>query len=75
MMGPTPHPGNEKKVVPLQAADMLAGTLRRHFDPKRNNDDWEWLYRKMQPLCTEGAFGPGSADGMQIFQAWQEALG
>jgi len=74
MMGGLPEMKDDKKVLPLQAADMLAGTLRKHFDPNRKNDGWEWLYKSLQPLCAEGSFGQTSAQGTEIFDAWQRAV-
>jgi hypothetical protein len=74
MMGSLPEMKDDKKVLPLQAADMLAWNLRRHYDPKREGDDWEWLYERLKLLCVNGAFSAGSYEGAQIFAAWQEEV-
>jgi hypothetical protein len=74
MLGRIPMMLDDKKVLPLQAADMLVWSLRRHYDPKVEYRDWEWLYARLNALCFGGAFGPGSYDGLQMFNVWQWAL-
>ncbi len=74
MMGGLPEMKDDRKCLPLQAADMLAWNLRRHYDPRREDDRWEWLYARLKPLCFEGSFGETTHNGAQIFNAWQSQL-
>lgn len=74
MLGRIPEMLDDKLYNPLQAADMLAWNLRHHHDPVRNEDEWEWLYERLNALCFSGAFGPGSYEGLQMFNAWQNEL-
>jgi hypothetical protein len=74
MLGRNPMMLDDKKVLPLQAADMLVWNLRRHYDPKVEYREWEWLYARLNALCFGGAFGPRSYDGLQMFNVWQWAV-
>jgi hypothetical protein len=48
MLGRMPIMLNEKEVLPLQAADMLAWSERNSL--VRENSDWNWLYSRLDPL-------------------------
>ena len=74
MLGRIPRMLDENKVLPLQAADMLVWNLRRHYDPKVEYREWEWLYVRLNALCFGCAFGPESYDGLQMFNVWQWAV-
>jgi hypothetical protein len=47
MLGRTPTMLDDKKVMPLQAADLLAWNLRREFDPDDAEKKWHWLYEEL----------------------------
>jgi Protein of unknown function (DUF3800) len=48
MFGRIPGMLDEKQVLPLQAADMLAWTERNWLVPSSN--EWDWLYARLNPL-------------------------
>jgi hypothetical protein len=74
MLGRIPMMLDDKKVLPLQAADMLVWNLRAYYEPKLEYSEWEWLYARLNALCFGGAFGPGTYNGLQIFSEWQSAI-
>jgi len=47
MLGRTPNLLDDKKVVPLQAADLLAWSLRREFDPEATKKEYHWLFKEV----------------------------
>jgi len=60
MFGSTPDIKDDELVVPLQAAYMLAWSLRRRNDPEfTGKDDWQWLHDELHKTiflghrCTE----------------------
>jgi hypothetical protein len=48
----TPRMLNSKEHMPIQAADMLAWSIRTHLDSP--NSDWEWVYEEMKPSLWGG---------------------
>lgn len=57
MLGRTPDQLDDELVLPLQAADMLAGTIRRSADPQKPDpdDDWGWLHVEIYKTIWHGA--------------------
>lgn len=55
MLGRIPLMLDDKNVLPLQAADMLAWTIRREFDPEDKEKRWHWLYEKLDAHVWYGA--------------------
>jgi len=47
MLGRMPLMLDDKKVLPLQAADMLAWNIRRKLDGEA---EWRWLYDRLEPF-------------------------
>lgn len=74
MLGRIPMMLDENQVLPLQAANMLVWNLRRHYDPKVEYREWEWLYVRLNALCFGGAFGLERHNGLQMFNVWQWAV-
>jgi hypothetical protein len=61
MLGRTPTMLDDEKVMPLQAADMLAWNLRREFDLDDPGKRWHWLYTELNKFIWLGVkFGPPS---------------
>jgi len=56
MMGRIPMMLNDKKVLPLQAADMLAWNIRRDQDINLKGDKLGWVFERLAPHI---AFGLG----------------
>jgi len=47
MLGRMPIMLDDKQVLPLQAADMLAWNIRRKLD---GDTEWKWLYERLEPF-------------------------
>jgi hypothetical protein len=61
MLGRTPTMLDDKTVMPLQAADLLAWSLRREFDPEDVGKEWHWLYEEVKKtVCLGARFIPPS---------------
>jgi Protein of unknown function (DUF3800) len=61
MLGRTPTMLDDKTVMPLQAADMLAWNIRREFDSEDKDKKWHWLYERLNAHVWLGVnFGPPS---------------
>jgi hypothetical protein len=54
MLGRTPTMLDDKKVMPLQAADMLAWTLRHALDPEDEAKRYLWLFELLKPTYKSG---------------------
>ena len=55
MLGRTPTMLDDKEVVALQAADMLAWNVRRHYDKTDTTKAWEWLYERLERQVCYGS--------------------
>lgn len=49
MLGRIPLMLDDEKVMPLQAADMLAWNIRREHDMDEDRSTWGWLYDDLSP--------------------------
>jgi hypothetical protein len=45
---------DDKKALPLQAADMFAWTVRRYRDKQVTDPRWDWLVQRMAKLVGWG---------------------
>jgi hypothetical protein len=56
IMEGSPRMLSDKKYLPLQAADMLAWTIRRHLDPEPSELDsrWLWVWDELFPTIWAG---------------------
>jgi hypothetical protein len=50
VFGRTPLMLDDKKYLPLQAADMLAWNMRRELDQNDAQKNWHWLYERIEKL-------------------------
>jgi hypothetical protein len=55
MLGRTPDQLDDELVMPIQAADMLAGTIRRMADPLKPDNEWDWLHFEIYKTIWHGA--------------------
>lgn len=56
MLGGEPDIKDDKLVVPLQAADLLAWSVRRRNDPEfAADDEWEWLHQELHSTTALGS--------------------
>jgi len=70
LMGRTPTLLDDKKVLPLQAADMLAWNMRRRLSPP-SNDNFQWLEQLLYSTVVLSGETPGKvlkdfADGLNM---------
>jgi hypothetical protein len=51
-LGRIPIMLDDKKHMPLQAADMLAWNIRRQLDVGRKDKTWHWLFERLRKFIT-----------------------
>jgi hypothetical protein len=54
MMGRMPIMLDDKRYLPLQAADMFAWSMRRYRDKDAENSKWEWVIERFVPHVAWG---------------------
>lgn len=69
MLGRTPLMLDDKQVMPLQAADMLAWNIRREFDSEETEKRWHWLFERL-----DSHIGLGVNYGLPSLQAALELV-